>query len=82
MPAVCTLYPCETTMQIATIQITLDDIHDMGTPESKTRGILVVPNLFQFFEMRCDAFVVVTGAWVARAIDVAGREIGDWLSHE
>jgi hypothetical protein len=75
-------YPGESTMQISAIQITVNDLHDMRAPESKMRGIPVVPKLIQFFKMILNALVVAAGLWVSQAIDVEGREVGYWLSHE
>lgn len=75
-------YPGESAMQVPAIQITVNDIHEMGAPEAKMRGIPVVPKLIQFFKMILNALVVATGLWAARAIDVEGREIGYRLSHE
>ena len=82
MPTFRAFYPGESAMQVPAIQITVNDLHDMGAPEAKMRGIPVIPKLIQFFKMILNALVVAAGFRTARAIDVEGTEIGYWLSHE
>jgi hypothetical protein len=38
-------------MQIAAIQLTINDLHDTWLPEPENRGIAFVPDPFQFFEV-------------------------------
>jgi hypothetical protein len=77
-----TFNSCESTMQVPAIQITVNNIHDMGAPESKMKGIPLVPSLIQFFKMILNALVVATGLWATRAINVEGCEAGYRLSHK
>jgi hypothetical protein len=60
----------------------MDDIHYIKTPESETRGISIVPDLFEFFEMRFNALVVGAVAGIAEAIGILWvANIGYWQSH-
>ena len=72
MAALRTFDPCKATMQIAAIQITINDLHDIRPPESVIRGIALVPEPFQFFEVGLYALVIAACARMARAVDIAG----------
>jgi hypothetical protein len=62
---------CETTVKVAAIQIAMDDIYYMRSPEPNARGISIVPDLFEFFEMAFYALVVGAGAEITGAINVS-----------
>jgi len=69
MTAFGTFNPCETASKIAAIQITMDDIYYIKSPEPKTRGISIIPDLFELFEVGFNALVEDAGAGIAGAID-------------
>jgi hypothetical protein len=58
MTTLSTFDPCETAVKVSAIQIAMDDIYCIWSPESMTRGITIIPDLFEFFEMRFNALVV------------------------
>jgi hypothetical protein len=70
MTAFGTFNPCETASKIAAIQITMDDIYYTRSPEPKTRGISIIPDLFERFEVGFNALVEGAGAGIAGAIDI------------
>ena len=69
MAAVFTFNPCETAVKVAAIQIAMDDFYYIRSPEPKPRGISIVPDLFEFFEMGFYALVVGAGAGITGAIN-------------
>ena len=69
-------------VQIAALQVSVDNILYIRLPEPQAVRISIVPNLFQFFEMRFNALVEATGARIAWAVDANVRMAGDWLSHK
>jgi hypothetical protein len=75
MAALRTFDPCKATMQIAALQITINDVHYVRPPESINRGIAFVPGPFQFFEVGLHALVIGAGARIARAVNIAGHKI-------
>jgi hypothetical protein len=82
MTAFGTFNPCETASKIAAIQITMDDIYYIRSPEPKTWGISIIPDLFERFEVGFNALVVGAGAVCAGAIDVSwAAGMGCWQSH-
>lgn len=75
MAAVFALDPCETAAKVAAIQIAMDDIYYIRSPEPKARGISIVPDLFEFLEMGFYALVVSAGAGITGAINVSRAAI-------
>lgn len=71
MAAAFTFDPCETTVKIAAIQIAMDDIYYIRSPEPEARGISIVPDLFEFLEMGFYALVVGAGAGITGAVNVS-----------
>jgi hypothetical protein len=49
----------------------MDDFYYIRSPEPKPRGISIVPDLFEFFEMGFYALVVGAGAGITGAINVS-----------
>jgi hypothetical protein len=52
-------HPCKTKMQIAAIQIPIDDIGHIGPPEAITGCIAVLPTHFQLFKVVFYAAVII-----------------------
>ena len=73
MAALHALDPCKATTQVAAIQITINDLHDIRPPESVIRGIALVPEPFQFFEVGLYALIIAACARVARAVNIVQR---------
>ena len=71
MAAAFTSDPCKPTVKVAAIQIAMDDIYYIRSPEPKARGISIVPDLFEFFEMGFYALLVGAGAGITGAINVS-----------
>lgn len=70
MTALAAFDPCETALQIAAIQIAIDDVHYIRPPEPETGSVPIFPDLLKLFEVGFYALIVGAGAGVARAIDV------------
>jgi hypothetical protein len=62
--------------------IPVNDPCDIFPPESETGCIMIIPNLLKFLEMGFDAFIVTTGLWISRLINVECFEVGHGLWHE
>jgi hypothetical protein len=58
MTATITPNPGKSEMEIATVQIVVDNFHYKGAPEAVTPFIPVFPGAFQLFEVRFDASVI------------------------
>jgi hypothetical protein len=55
-------------MQVTAIQVSIDYIHDIGSPVAVATFVAVIPSPFQFFEIRLDAPVIMAFRWVASLI--------------
>jgi len=62
--------------------IPVTDLHDVVPPETEPGGIMIVPDSFQFLEMRFDAFIVTAGPRISQLINVESVEVGYGLLHE
>ena len=58
MTAAITPDPGKSEVEIAAVQVVLDDIHHEGAPEAVTPFIPVFPGAFQLFEVRFDALII------------------------
>ena len=59
MPTIFATDPGETKMQVAAIQVSVDYIHDIGSPVAEATFVAVIPDPFQFFKIRLDAPVKI-----------------------
>jgi hypothetical protein len=58
MTAAITPDPGKSEVEIAAVQVVVDDIHHEGAPEAVTPFIPVLPGAFQLFEVRFDALII------------------------
>ncbi len=68
--------PGESTVQITAIQIPINHSHDIGSPESVTLLIAIIPEHFQLFKMCLGTFEIITGTGVSGSINIIGMRSG------
>ena len=62
-----------TSVRIAAVQISINHVRYIRSPEPVSGRVQVVPNAFQFLEMIFHAFVERAVLWVSRLVDPARR---------
>ncbi len=70
MVTVIAFNPGESTVQISTIQIPINYIHDIGSPEPVALLIAIVPEHFQLFKMGLGTLEIITGSRISRSINI------------
>ena len=68
--------PGESTVQISAIQIAINHIHDIGSPEPVTLLIAIIPEHFQLFKMCLGTLEIITGARISGSINIIGMRSG------
>ena len=73
MTAAITPDPGKFKMEIATVQVAIDDVHHEGAPEAVTLFIHVFPGTFQLFEVRFDTSIIWAEMRAAGPINILFR---------
>jgi len=70
MVTVIAFNPGESTVQISVIQIPINHIHDIGSPEPITLLIAIIPEHFQLFKMCLGTLEIITASRISGLINI------------
>ena len=70
MAAILAFDPGKPTVQIPTLQISINDLHNIGTPEPVEPFIAILPDHFQLFKMSFHTTMILAYLWVSWMIYV------------
>ena len=60
MVTVIAFNPCETLMEISTVQVLIDNIHHVGTPVTIFMLITLIPNPFEYLKLCLYTPIILT----------------------
>ena len=80
MVTVIAFNPGESALQISAIQIPINHIHDIGSPEPVTLLVAIIPEHFQLFKMCLGTLEIITGARVSGSINIIDMRSGFYIN--